>query len=292
MRHIKILNYLMIDIFIRIKSKIYRETAIFFSYRPSSYPYVTGDGFRNFADHIYDDIKKCSVSKIKNGDIVFLKSDLIKVWFENIHPKIKNKYKLITHNSDAVVDENESKYIDDKIIHWFAQNNIFKHEKITPIPIGIENKRLYMSGWTLCKMIKKLKNENLKKINRILFGFSVQTNKKERGLALQSLRNNPLADEIKERTDQSNYYKLLNKYQFVASPEGNGPDCHRTWEALYLGVIPIVTDNLFIKSFQRLDLQMMIIEDWSKIPKLDNVNKSNLRILNFDYWKDLIVNTK
>jgi hypothetical protein len=28
--------------------------------------------------------------------------------------------------------------------------------------------------------------------------------------------------------------------RFVLSPPGNGNDCHRTWEALYLGAIPIV----------------------------------------------------
>ncbi len=30
------------------------------------------------------------------------------------------------------------------------------------------------------------------------------------------------------------------QYSFWLSPRGNGIDCHRTWEALYLDVIPIV----------------------------------------------------
>ena len=30
------------------------------------------------------------------------------------------------------------------------------------------------------------------------------------------------------------------KYRFGVSPRGNGLDCHRTWEMLYFGMIPIV----------------------------------------------------
>ena len=38
------------------------------------------------------------------------------------------------------------------------------------------------------------------------------------------------------------YLRELGRYRFVASPPGNGPDCHRTWEALLAGTIPIVLD--------------------------------------------------
>ncbi len=37
-----------------------------------------------------------------------------------------------------------------------------------------------------------------------------------------------------------NYYKNLPNYKFVISPEGNGVDCHRHYEALMAGCIPIV----------------------------------------------------
>ena len=39
------------------------------------------------------------------------------------------------------------------------------------------------------------------------------------------------------------YYHLINKYKFILSPSGAGPDCHRTWEALYMGCIPIVISS-------------------------------------------------
>ena len=36
------------------------------------------------------------------------------------------------------------------------------------------------------------------------------------------------------------YRQLLLRSKYVLSPPGNGPDCHRTWESIYLGAIPIV----------------------------------------------------
>ena len=38
----------------------------------------------------------------------------------------------------------------------------------------------------------------------------------------------------------SEYYETLARYAFVLSPPGNGFDAFRTWEALAVGVVPIV----------------------------------------------------
>jgi hypothetical protein len=41
----------------------------------------------------------------------------------------------------------------------------------------------------------------------------------------------------------SNYLEALPQYKFVISPEGNGIDCHRHYEALMAGSIPVVEDH-------------------------------------------------
>jgi len=40
-----------------------------------------------------------------------------------------------------------------------------------------------------------------------------------------------------------NYFDDLPKYKFIVSPEGNGIDCHRHYEALIAGCIPIIEYN-------------------------------------------------
>lgn len=41
----------------------------------------------------------------------------------------------------------------------------------------------------------------------------------------------------------SDYFKNLPSYKFVISPEGNGIDCHRHYEAFFAGCIPIIEKN-------------------------------------------------
>lgn len=48
--------------------------------------------------------------------------------------------------------------------------------------------------------------------------------------------------------DDNEYYRILPHFRFVISPEGNGIDCHRHYEALMAGCIPIVEDNEAIRS--------------------------------------------
>jgi hypothetical protein len=43
------------------------------------------------------------------------------------------------------------------------------------------------------------------------------------------------------------YWKALLDHKFIISPEGNGIDCHRHYEALMAGCIPIVEDNTDIR---------------------------------------------
>ena len=45
----------------------------------------------------------------------------------------------------------------------------------------------------------------------------------------------------------SEYFTSLPSYKFVISPEGNGVDCHRHYEALMAGCIPVVEDSIHIR---------------------------------------------
>jgi hypothetical protein len=46
-----------------------------------------------------------------------------------------------------------------------------------------------------------------------------------------------------EKMDFKTFYKELPQYKFIISPEGNGIDCHRHYEALMAGCVPVVEYN-------------------------------------------------
>ncbi len=54
---------------------------------------------------------------------------------------------------------------------------------------------------------------------------------------MTTLRANGISNR---HTDCIEYFTALPNYKFVISPEGNGIDCHRHYEALVAGCIPIV----------------------------------------------------
>ena len=61
---------------------------------------------------------------------------------------------------------------------------------------------------------------------------------------IETLKTQGIQNTILE---PSEYFKSLPQYKFVISPEGNGIDCHRHYEALMAGCIPIVEDGELIR---------------------------------------------
>jgi len=57
------------------------------------------------------------------------------------------------------------------------------------------------------------------------------------------------------------YLFKMRQYKFVLSPPGKGLDCHRTWEALLMGAIPIVESSSLNPIYE--GLPVLVIEDWS-----------------------------
>lgn len=85
-----------------------------------------------------------------------------------------------------------------------------------------------------------------------LCAINVGTDQRRRGAhpicrktIVETLLNNGFQNAAIE-TDK--YFEELPKYQFVISPEGNGIDCHRHYEALMAKCIPIVEDSALIRA--------------------------------------------
>ena len=69
---------------------------------------------------------------------------------------------------------------------------------------------------------------------------------------------------VNRQVSGSQYFDELPSYKFVISPEGNGIDCHRHYEALMAGCIPIMEDNPLIKEKYK-GLPILYTRDYSEI---------------------------
>jgi hypothetical protein len=82
------------------------------------------------------------------------------------------------------------------------------------------------------------------------------------------------------------------EYAFVISPFGCGLDCHRTWEALILGCIPIIAHSGLDPLFE--GLPVLLVDKWSDVCEglLDSTilefqnRKFNFDKLKLRYWTE------
>ena len=74
------------------------------------------------------------------------------------------------------------------------------------------------------------------------------------------------------------YFSTLSNYKFIISPEGNGIDCHRHYEALMYGCIPIIERNPLTEKKYK-NLPVLWTTDYSEITEeyLNNVYEDFLK---------------
>jgi hypothetical protein len=71
-------------------------------------------------------------------------------------------------------------------------------------------------------------------------------------------------DIFNEKLTPDEYFRKLPSYKFIISPEGNGIDCHRHYEALLAGCIPIIEDSQVVRD-KYGDCPILYTTDYSEI---------------------------
>ena len=176
-------------------------------------------------------------------------------------------FTLISHNTDSPANLTPVIHrllLNPSLRHWFVQNLRFQHPKATALPIGLENIQYLHNGIPLLFKIYQALSPYISKQPRALYGFNVDSNPASRLPAYSACQASPIADFFSE--NPLSYLRVLSCYQFVVSPPGNGIDCHRTWEALYLNVIPIVLSDPFFDHFP--SLPFLILDSWDDLLSL------------------------
>lgn len=243
-----------------------------------------------------------------DGDrIFFCKIDHIMNEFSYLREYGKNCV-LIIANGDITFDNNLFKFCPENVKHIFATNTTCLNQKVTPIPIGVEMeisaKRVGHGDVNLGIFEKKpyLTGEKVvigqPKENKIYSNFNVYTN-----LLLRSK-----VKEISMINDHINFEFGISYDKFVSkvtshigtlSPRGNGIECIRTYEVLYLNSIPIVIGDYYeyITIYENIykNLPIVFIDSLDKLTnfsllekEINKVRHISKETLGYDYWKDLI----
>lgn len=133
--------------------------------------------------------------------------------------------------------------------------------------------------------------------NLVLCSINTYTDFVRRGT--QNINRKKIVKTLKENNisnysvNYNKYFKLLPQYKFVISPEGNGIDCHRHYEALLAGCIPIVEWNENIQN-KYGNCPILYTKDYSEITEEYLIKKYeemldkeyNFERLFLDYYND------
>lgn len=256
------------------------------------------------------------ITSLNNPAIIYMSSHDI-----NSFTIPANKFILVTATTDYTIPDdyiNKSNEIlnSPNLIHWFSQN-ITKQDnhKLSPIPIGLDYHTIaeYKSGYEwwgekqspvqqekfLIELEKKPYEQRELKIYCNFYNtVRGRYGEKDRRDALDQIPQELFVVE-KNNVPRKDSWKRMSNIAFVASPLGNGLDCHRTWEAFALGCIPIVKISIMDTSLFD-ELPILIVKEWSNINEQllkDTINSFKNKTFNMDklklqYWKDKILSFK
>ena len=233
------------------------------------------------------DIDTFDFDNYDNPSLVYINSSLLnrtkpKLVESKLYEKLqkfKNPFDIIFHNSDDSFDDTHLDYFKiPNIKRIFSQNINTSHKRLFPLPIGLAN-RMWKFGDLeyFNSQISKLEQKS----KFIHFNFTVN------GGARSEYRPQCYDAAIRKKIEFSPtldfkpYIQDLKKYKYCLSPEGNGIDCHRMWECLYLKVIPICHKNKVTEAFAKL-FPIVLLENWDDLD-LDYLERHYDRLSN---WKN------
>ena len=259
--------------------------------RRSSFPFVSGDTFRAVSRWLYDETTSSRDAwrgaDVAAGDLVFVKGDRLGEFRAGPHRTIRHPYLLLVHNSDARCPGDHAAMLGDAhLARLYCQNRDAHppHPKLRALPIGLANhlwphgdREAYRAAMALVRGPR----------HRDILLYVSFTERDTRTAALRHLTG-PRAHHGFTRVDDAatdghpllntttkmvmyvpptrtreDYLRDLSRSRYVLSPEGNGIDCHRTWEAILMGAIPIVQSHTLDELYR--DAPVLVVQDFRNV---------------------------
>jgi len=203
------------------------------------------------------------------------------------------------------------------VLQWYVTQEIsLFHSKIRPYPIGFgyvnyratDEVEMPMEDYKM-RMLHVLDEAPAERQLLVLASFSKRTelyNKNlaedPRAAALEALVGNASfgIKHVTKFTNDADWLSALASAKFIMSPSGWGPDCHRHYEAIAMGCVPIVIENYAVSQLLE-SMPVLMLQSWSDLTRggpaylerqYEKIQKKsyNLDKLFADYWRMKIRN--
>ena len=225
-------------------------------------------------------------SKLLPNSTIYICNSAIPHFVSMFDTLIKDPIVLVSGDSDVSIPNDvfnsHQEFIsfieNPKIIHWFSQNSIGTHLKLSKIPIGLDYHTMSnheshpwgpqtspLKQEEILMQIKNASSDFQKRFPLIYSNCHFSLHTRFAGDRIDAIQNIPKELVYYEENMQPRIenWKTQSNFTFVLCPHGNGLDCHRTWEALCLGCIPIVKKSNLDELYD--DLPVLIVNHWGNV---------------------------
>ncbi len=216
------------------------------------------------------------------GDPVYVQPELLDRFVARVLPRIAGPFTLVTGNSTNDIRPGQvRKEVLEALLyhpglrHWHAQNLAMTHPRLSALPLGLDYHTLSIGrkpGWgpPATPAVQEAELDAIRcagkpLAQREVTGFS----------NWHFATGNTARETMKARLDpeavhwqpapmpRAESWRASTGHFFTLSPRGRGMDCHRTWEALILGSVPVVEDLPIRTLFT--DLPVVRVTDWTDL---------------------------
>lgn len=158
---------------------------------------------------------------------------------------------------------------------WYAQNLAAEHPKLHNLPIGLDYHTLtarrshpwgaFQTPLEQEETLRQLMRSAQTLASRKLQAYCNWHHAAHRGDRTQVIETvqPDLAYYEPAHLPRLQSWQKNTQFLFTLSPFGEGMDCHRTWEALFLGSAPIVRKTSLAPLFE--GLPVVQVEDWAEV---------------------------
>ncbi|WP_136657394.1 hypothetical protein [Nitratireductor sp. XY-223] len=247
---------------------------------------------------------------------IYVKTDHLPAFAETSLEQISDSFILVSGCSDTEIGprgvdaETQRRLLEHPWLqNWFAQNCNTDHPKLRRLPIGLDYHtitfRVRHKPWGLFSTpvmqeaaLDRARQEGPRLDKKSVSGYCNWHHVLDRGDRLRCMNSVELDVLRLERLNINRTLSWHNnvRHLFTLSPLGNGFDCHRTWEAILLGTVPIVPRSGITSLFT--GLPVCIVDDWAEVT-VDYLERKrewaldsefDFAPLYLDWWKATIRN--
>lgn len=218
------------------------------------------------------------VGELKDGDVVYVKSDMKDDFFQAVFPSLTSSIVLVTAGEDHSNPDSFRDMLDDpRITKWFGQNCDLEspHPRFSCFPLGFTDTHIPHGDQHALLECHRAMPDIRDKRPVAYASFHLNRSHGERRRARRALLRSACVEFEKRRLSCRDVWMRHRDFAFEICPRGTGVDTHRVYEALLMRTIPIVRSSTLDSLY--CELPIIIVSEW------EEVTPESLRL-----WKELL----